>query len=407
MKKPDCLLWLCLGVLWVGLPFGVAVQTGVTGVACVFALLAWRGQLRQLRQVLSASERRSWTFMALTLCLCAFATLLNPRNPERDVVSFLIGFAPFFCLPLFFARDSLDSPTRIRRLEFYLALGSLIWALAAFTQLRLGWKLSGSLVEWGEHFRRAQGFYSHPLTLAYVALLLWVPSLGYSLQCRNNPRAWTITGSLGFLLYASASRTAQALALALGVLLMLLSLRGRTRFAILALLGACLVLVLNTQNMVSERFIAARSQAPVDRESPYADDRIAFWLAHLKAVEERPLLGHGVHLGRDYRKDYYAKIGLPDMKKTYEAHNQILQLAFEGGLLAALSFLIWLWYVHRSWENLSPWYQRLRDLTILGFLLGGLTQNAFFDSEVRYTLGLIMTLAFAVSRSSKPKTQVE
>lgn len=399
MQGSSRLLFASLCILLFGVPFGVALQTLCSTLAMILVILAWRKHWREFPHSLEAAERWSWVTVLAIVLLCMGATLGNAKNPEHEVWSYLIGFFPFFTLPLAFSQGHLGTVSTWRRLEAVLAIGVVVWGLVAWSQLHWGWKLEGSELIWGDRFRRSQAFYSHPLTLAYAALLLWPLSFAYALREPRNLRALAIAAGIGFLLYGSGSRTAQGVSAFIAGVLVLQQLRGRARWGMIGL-GCVLVLgLLSTKNMVSDRFLHAQDPGVQDKETPYADDRIAFWLAHIEAIKERPLAGHGVHLGREYRLPYYAAIGLPEIKKAYEAHNQLLQLAFEGGVLAAGLFLVWLWLLHRSWSGLDLWGRRVRDAVLWAFLLGGLTQNAYFDSEVRYTFGVLMALAFVASRA--------
>jgi O-antigen ligase len=171
------------------------------------------------------------------------------------------------------------------------------------------------------------------------------------------------------------------------------------QFAVLCVLGSMVgILAISVPNPISEKFQKVLSGERSDHETPYPDDRIAFWHAHWEMVKDAPLLGHGSGITRDMRKPYYEKIGLGSIKRMYEAHNMYLQTAVEGGFLTViglLSFLTWWWLAARSARFLPAWMRIAAMYTPLAFAVGGLTQNALQDSEVRYVLFCMCALQMA------------
>ncbi|RZA17697.1 MAG: O-antigen ligase domain-containing protein [Proteobacteria bacterium] len=336
------------------------------------------------------------SLLTAVISLQMIATLLNPKNPETDIVSFAIGFIPLVLIPsLFILLKPLDK-NQIKKIELTAATIMGLWSLVVISQSLIGWKISGVSIVTGQSFTRAQGFYSHPLTLAYVGLMLWpLNFVRLTQNYRDIGRIICLISNM-LLLYFSASRTAQAVALLLLVGYVLWSFRGRVRLLIFGLIAASVVGILITPNAISRRFMKlGTAQISEEKESGFVDDRVAFWIVHSNMVKERPILGHGINLNRAYRVPYYDAIGLHDFKKAYEAHNQLLQLAAEGGLVCALAFLAWMISLHWNWSDFEAPWRRARDLTIVGLFLGGLTQNAYFDGEVRFALILVMSLAFA------------
>jgi len=173
-------------------------------------------------------------------------------------------------------------------------------------------------------------------------------------------------------------------------------LSGRIRLLLLFGTLASGTLMMATDNPMSHRFSVLFSEQNPDQFSSYPDDRLAFWHAHAEMIKDRPILGHGVHLNHEYRKPYYERIGLADFPKKYEAHNQFIQAWTEGGLLALFCFIGWLLslalWIKRDMS--APLFKRMALQTLLVFVIGGLTQNAFFDSEVRTVLmvGILLLL---------------
>lgn len=382
-------------LLLIILPFGISLQSLTLFVFTLTVLIQQRRELKNGWQGVGGDEKRSVVILGTLIGLQILATFLNPKNPETDVLSFALGFLPLVLVPGLFTLLPSLKPEQKDQLEKVFAFVMGFWALVVVSQNVVGWKISGTSIVTGIQYTRAQGFYSHPLTLAYVALMLWPVVLVRFSQNFKDPRRVLALVSTLVLLYYSASRTAQAVALILTLGYVVWSFRGRIRALILGAMAVGILGVLLTPNGVSERFLRMTTQISEEKESGFADDRIAFWVVHSNMVRERPLLGHGINLDRKYRLPYYEAIGLPDFKKAYEAHNQILQLAAEGGVLCALAFILWLVSLHFNGRNSPLWMRRARDLTLLGLFLGGMTQNAYFDGEVRYALILLFGLFLA------------
>lgn len=390
-------------LLLIILPFGIGLQSLALFVFTLWVLIQKRKELGEGWKGVGGAEKRSFLILTAVIGMQVLATFLNPKNPETDVVSFALGFLPLVVVPGLFTLLPSLKPEQKDQLEKIFAFVMGFWAIVVVSQNVVGWKISGTSIVTGIQYTRAQGFYSHPLTLAYVALMLWPAILVRFSQNFKDPRRVLALVANLVLLYYSASRTAQAVALLLTLAFVIWSFRGRVRALILGALTVGILAVLLTPNVVSQRFLRMTTQISEEKESGFADDRIAFWVVHSNMVKERPLLGHGINLDREYRLPYYEAIGLPDFKKAYEAHNQILQLAAEGGVICALAFVLWLVSLHFNGKSSPLWMRRARDLTILGLFLGGMTQNAYFDGEVRYALVLLLGLFFAQMKASAQK----
>ena len=93
---------------------------------------------------------------------------------------------------------------------------------------------------------------------------------------------------------------------------------------LLGAMVAALLAVALTSNPVANRFHEIIAEANNERESGYADDRLAIWDANWRLFIERPLLGHGMALPDGYRDRAYDLLGLKTFsKKLMKAENLI------------------------------------------------------------------------------------
>jgi hypothetical protein len=132
--------------------------------------------------------------------------------------------------------------------------------------------------------------------------------------------------------------------------------------------------------------------------------RSQIWLANVEMVKKRPLLGWGYGNYKKFRAPYYQRY--PEADTTAHAHNNYLQIWVDSGLIGLFAFLSLFWVILRNgWQTycaLPLTAEPTRNLvlgcglSVVGFLLGGLTQYNFGDAEVILPLwavaGVLMRL---------------
>lgn len=244
---------------------------------------------------------------------------------------------------------------------------------------------------------RARGFFSIYMTLAGVLNLVLLANLPRLLPSAVFPRwlalPWLV--SLGGLL-ATYTRGAW-LGFAAGVLALL----PATRKGRWLLLGGLLVLglaVLAGPQHLRQRFLTMG-----DPDDPTVRERVYMWRSGLTMWRQHPVLG----VGPGGVKREYERYALPEAvkKRTGHVHNTPLQILVERGVLG-LAAWIWLWVAFyaeasRRLRRLSADATAERALVvggiaaITGFLIGGLSEYNFGDSEVVMVAWAIMALPWA------------
>ena len=386
-----------LTLLLAVLPLAVAGQNIAILVAGLLLIVHASGNGRLGAVFSNQSNRIHLVLFALYGFTCLFSTWLNPNSLENPFVA-CGGFLGIWLLPALI-NTGVEGNTKILRVFFertmkWLPYFFLIWGLVAISQMIFSWKLSGSTI--ADTFPRAQGFYSHPLTLAYVGLVLFpFVTVAFLRHPKQRSSVLMFAGIL-LLLIASKSRSAQAVAFLVLLCNVWLMLRGRTRLVGVALLFVAVVGTLATKNPVSSRFHQMVENP--DASGQLLDDRIVFWEVHWQMFKERPVLGHGENLGTAYRTQYYNALGYQDFFRKYEAHNLLLQILVNAGLIGFTFFAFWLgWVIWVLFRSRNSELGQAPLQSVLALLLGGMTQNAFQDSEVRYAFILVVVTAVVFS----------
>jgi O-antigen ligase len=394
-------LLMPLYLLIAAIPAGIAMQNLMVVVALLLMLYAELTSPDKSALPFKEAFRSTLTptLLALGFILtCIVATLLNPANPDQSFVKYLGGHLAWILLPPlllgFYGRLHQE---QLARLERFLQFVLLIWGVVALSQFLFGWRING--IVWQTDVPRPRGFYSHPLTFAYAAFVLWPYVL---VRFFNQPRrmgSWIGLLSVATIILTTQSRTVQLCALMYAVYAVFSMLSGRARkIALIALVAVgCAVVVIPSP--ISEKIHRTFSSEGVDKKSDYPDDRLAFWHAHLLMMQERPLLGHGIELDAKYRAPYYDKIGLSAFTKKYEAHNVFIQIITNAGLVGLIFFLAyWGWFITYARRQIPQGLVRQTIIhTFAVYGLASLSQNSFQDGEVRLVLTLFCSAVLLVS----------
>ena len=326
---------------------------------------------------------------------CALSATLNPENPAEKLVDYIAGYLPLALLPV--AITLVYPNLTYANREKLLNVAALVLALMAITSVQQYFWGARPGLEAFSGKMRAQAFYTHPLTLAYITCLAWPPAVHLLIKHPRQLSHWVIAASLFICIIGSQSRVVMPLCALILAGNLLTLLQARQRLVLISLFLMALFAVAVTENRVSTSFHRTFA-GNLDRHTDkYPDDRVAFWHAHWHMFTERPLLGHGAHPPKDSRIAAYNAIGLEEFPKKYTAHNQYLQLAVEGGIVGLALFLGWLtsifWLLWRQRFN-HPMVWTFAQSWAL-FSLAIISQNAFQDSEVRLGLMLLAAASFS------------
>jgi O-antigen ligase len=378
------------------LGLGFSISLSETTLALLTLLWLWRLRDRDYRQ------KASWPLAAPVMTFSGL-TVLSALLSAHAGASLLDSKRLLLVLALYVTADALPEPEAADQLLS--ALGMVAAAAALMGLLQVGLcrpEPGGGLAGWFFHrCDRARAAFSIYMTLAGVLSLVLLATLPRLLPGPNF-RAWFLPAwgiTLGGLA-ATLTRGAWV-GFASGVLAFVPAVR-RGRWL---LVGGLLLLALAA--LAGPAALSRRFASIADPNDPTVREREFMWQSALAMWKEHPWLGRGP--GAVRRE--YSRYALPGAikKRTGHVHNTPLQILVERGVIGLAAWLwIWLTFYRRSiaiLRRLPAGAVRERALVagsvaaVTGFLVGGLAEYNFGDSEVVLVAWTIAALPFVVERT--------
>ena len=382
------------------LGLGSSISLAQIALAGLAALLGWR----LVRDPAARREMR-WPLLGpvATLTVATVASALASRRPLE---SLLEGREVLLVAALFVTLDALRDRADAERFVTALTVVTAGAALLGLLQVAVC-PGPGAPAAWPRllfgRCARARGPFSIYMTLAGVltlALLVALPRLLPGTPGRRWLAPVWFTGLLG--LVATFTRGAW-LGFAAGALTLGLLVR-RGRLLVLAGLAALALAALLGPPEVRQRVLSI-----ADPWETTIRERLYIYQSGFRIWRDHPVLGTGP--GEFAR--LYEAYAVPERieRRTSHLHNTPLQIVVERGLLALVGWA-WLWvafYRHTLGllRRLPPARPRERALVtgalaaITGFLVAGLSEYNFGDSEVAMVAWTIAALPWVVARADQ------
>ena len=380
-----------LGAFVAGL--GVSITLSESALALLALLWLWR-----LRDPAVRGAAR-WPLAAPVLAFSA-ATVLSALLSGHPLASLDAARGLLLAAALYVTADAVREPVAADRFLLGLTLAATVAAVVGLLQVGLCPPGDAPRVSprWlYHHCDRAHGFFSIYMTLAGVLSLVLLATLPRLLPAGAARRRLGVPWLLMLWALIVTYTRGAWIGFAGGVLTVAATVR-RGRWA---LVGGLLLLVAGA--LVSPYELRHRFLSMADPEEAGVRERIYMWKSGLAMWRERPILGVGPGgVKRDYVR-YAREEALK--KRTGHVHNTPLQILVERGVLGLAAWL-WLWiafYAHaiRRLRQLPAEAVAERALVvggiaaITGFLIGGLSEYNFGDSEVVMVAWAIMALPWA------------
>ncbi len=381
---------------------GLGVSITLSETALTLLTIFWLWRLRD--PAIRASAQ--WPLWKPVLGFSA-ATLLSALLSPSVGSSLLASKGLLLVAALYVTADALPGAEEAQ--QFVSALVAVV-AIAAVVGLLQAGLCPGNQPDYGwprwlyHRCARARGFFSIYMTFAGVLTLVLLLGLPLLIHARRMTR-WLLLPWLTALAGFAATYTRGAwLGFAAGVATLLPMTRRGRWLLVVGLVIAGLVVFAGSQTLRQRLLTMA------DPDDPTLRERIFMWRSGLTMWQEHPWLG----IGPGGVKREYASYALPEAvkKRTGHVHNTPLQILVERGVLGLAAWLaIWAAFYARAirlLRRLPSGAQLERALVvgslaaITGFLIGGLSEYNFGDSEVVLVAWAIMALPWAVKGEAGP-----
>jgi O-antigen ligase len=381
-----------LGAFVAGL--GVSITLSQAALALLTLLLLW-----SLRDPAARAAAR-WPLWPPVLAFSA-VSVLSALLSGHPAASLEAAKGLLLVAALYVTVDAVRDPEAAGRLLFGLTLAATVAAVVGLLQVGLcpGPDAPAAGPRWLYHrCGRAHGFFSIYMTLAGVLSLVLLATLPRLLpgggEARRYVGPWLLM--LGGLV-ATYTRGAW-IGFAAGVLTVAATVR-RGRWLLLAGL-----LLLAGGALVGPPELRHRFLSMADPEESGVRERVYMWRSGLAMWRERPVLG----IGPGGVKREYPRYALPEAvkKRTSHVHSTPLQILVERGVLGLAAWLaIWVAFFTRCIGLLRRLPREARSARALvvgslaaltAFLIAGLSEHNFGDSEVVMVAWVLMALPWAV-----------
>ncbi len=389
------------GVLLGAFVAGLGLSITLSESALALLTLLWLWRLRD--PAVRAAAR--WPLAAPVLAFSA-VTVLSALLSGHPLASVEAAKGLLLAAALYITADALREPATAERFLLGLTVAAAVAALVGLLQVGLCPPPDTPPIRprWLYHrCDRAHGFFSIYMTLAGVLSLVLLATLPRLLSPGAARRRLGIPWLVMLWgLIVTYTRGAW-IGFAGGVFTVSATVR-RGRWV---LVGGLVVLAASA--LLAPYELRHRFLSMADPEEAGVRERIYMWKSGLAMWRERPILGVGPGgVKRDYVR--YAREEAVK-KRTGHVHDTPLQILVERGVLGLAAWL-WLWLAFygdaiRRLRRLPAGAVAERALVvgaiaaITGFLIGGLSEYNFGDSEVVMVAWVVMALPWAVGGQSK------
>ncbi len=352
-------------------------------------------------------------YILLTLILVLFILFLLRGGGFPRLPFFCYFFAAYIFFTLLATVFSVDRSASIRdnkELLIFLLIPIYLWLLDSWKKVRLSlWTVLGAAVfsalvgiftVWRRGLdlsNRLKGFTSHWMT--YAGLLM-IPFIFFCvvvlLRRRSKKETLIICGGLAVMLAATAfSLTRNVwLVIAAGVGIFLVFFKP---FYFLVLAPLLLILALLAPPAVRSRVLSI-----VDLHDESNRDRIYMVYSGLKIAGDYPWTGVGSNNIAKVIAGNESRYRHPQAKKiNMHLHNNFIQILAERGIFALASFVLACFFIIWQLSRLLPTRSgEWRAITagvlfaFVGFLVAGLFEYNFGDSEIKFILFYFLSLPF-------------
>jgi O-antigen ligase len=382
---------------------GLGVSISLAEAAFVGLVLRWGWRLARGR------ARPGWP-LASPLVAFTAATVVAALISNQPGDSLIVARKVLLLGSLWMLRDALpDTRAAARALMGLLAVLGVVSvvgiAQTAFCPELSAWKHVLGRV--AKRCDRAHGFYSIYMTFGGVLNLVLLAALPELLRTRGRPRALSVAWFLGLVALALTYVRGAWVGFVAGVAVLAPSLRRRRGALVGGLVAFGLVLLVLLLPGVWDRVVSI-----ADPTDPTSTERWKMWASGLAMFRDHPLIG----VGPGQVKRVYPSYAAAEVMNKYRSHlhSSPIQILVERGIVG---FAAWVWVFAAFFLFARGVARRVADdaqasalvagvtAATVGFLVSGLTEYNFGDSEVLLVATFVMSLVLAVAPERAPRIE--
>lgn len=337
-------------------------------------LLFWKAFKKEIN-LFDCPFTKYYMFLLFT----GFLSVIFGINPKRSIASFRDEWLLFY----FFVGYFFVKKDNISKIFLFLLIGGIIASSYSFYQFFI------------KHYERAQGFYSHALTFGNVLSILTILFISALIvkiyKNKNEFFMYTFSIILFFLaIYLSGGRAAFIFTVLSSCFLLVLA-KGKKGiyFSLIIIFVFFIVGYFVYKNPTLNRRINELANESINNSMSSIGTRIALWKASFNIFLDYPIFGIGYGNFKGIIKNY---LNVPVLT-TAHAHNAYIQYIVLHGLVGFASLII---FLYKILIGLVENFKKNKPMATIGlavmllFLLQGLLENNFYDSEVAMVFWFIL-----------------
>jgi O-antigen ligase len=333
------------------------------------------------------------------------ATVVTAALSARPADSLVASHDVLWLAGLWVLRDALGDVAAARR-----ALLGLLAVLGIVAVIGIGQvTFCAELAAWAPTLgrvavkcHRAHAFYSIYMTLAGVLSVVLLASLPELFRARGRPLWTSIAWALALVAFALTYVRGAWLGFAAGVAVLGAFLRHGRGVLFAGLVALAVVLLLLPG-------VRGRARTIADPRDPTSSERVLMWRSGLAMARDHLWTG----VGPNQVKRVYPLYAAPEVtnKSRGHLHSSPIQMLVERGIFGLAT---WLWLFAAFFVHAGRASRRVAGDAVAGalvtgaiastaaFLVGGLFEHNFGDSEVLLTATFAMSLALVADREAPP-----
>jgi len=338
-------------------------------------------------------------FSVITLISTIFS--INPQNSLNENKDLLI----FLLIPVYIL--ILNSKKRVEFSLYTILFSSLLSAIIGlFSIIKNGVSLS----------HRLKGLTSHWMTYSGLLMLTFMFFAILSFYEKDKFKKKLYISSNLFILFIIPLTLTRSVWLGIVLSLIAFLIYYNYRYFVFFVIGIVTVFIILPNNIKSRVF------SIFDLKNESNKDRIYMYYTAVKIFKNYPLFG----VGTDNVKDVYEEYKHPDLKKHPEPkkhpdlkkhtepkkvqetknipphlHNNFLQILAERGVFALITFILSFIYIFidlvkniKRRTDFTKYFSLSSMFVLISFLIAGLFEYNFGDSEVKFLLFFYIILGF-------------